>query len=167
MWEVNLLTVVGATLLVLILDRNRMAWTETVFHFKNLIIDKNNDDDVLEPDFPEVNIENELDADITSDEIYVNLFNRNLISGILPESWLISTIAPIIQSLEHYKAITILSCLGKMFTALLNNRVTSYLKTNNMLNQNQARFRKHHSTIDNISEYCKTNIEIVLCICWL
>lgn len=45
------------------------------FFSKNLNIDNNTYDDVLVPDFPEVNIGNELDADITSDKIMKAIFN--------------------------------------------------------------------------------------------
>ena len=51
---------------------------------------------------------------------------------------------------ENYRPITILSCLGKLFTAVLNNRLTKFLDTYELLNENQAGFRKSYSTVDHI-----------------
>ena len=75
------------------------------------------------------------------------LFNTVLDSGVLPTSWLIGYIIPLYKNKgdtanpENYRPITILSCLRKVFTAILNERLTSYLETNNLLNINQAGFR--------------------------
>ena len=46
--------------------------------------------------------------------------------------------------------LTILSCLGKPFTSVLNDRLTLYLNENNILNENQAGFRKDYSCTDHI-----------------
>jgi len=43
---------------------------------------------------------------------------------------------------ENYRPITILSCIGKVFTSVLNDRLTSYVENNEPLLKNQARFRK-------------------------
>ena len=161
-----------------------------------------NDDDneVPDPDFPNIQLTNDLDIAITPDEvmkaiknlknnkscgldniineyiksstelllpIYVRLFNKILNSGIIPDPWLTGKIVPIYKNKgdsknpENYRPITILSCLGKLFTAIINARLTIYIEENDLLNKNQAGFRKGHSTIDNIfilhllSEYCK------------
>ena len=39
--------------------------------------------------------------------------------------------------------------MGKVFTAVLNNRLQRFLETNNLLNENQCGFRKGYSTCDN------------------
>ena len=51
---------------------------------------------------------------------------------------------------ENYRPITLLSCLGKLFTAVLNERLNKFLNYNSILLQNQAGFRKHYSTSDHI-----------------
>ena len=51
---------------------------------------------------------------------------------------------------ENYRPITLLSCLGKLFTAVLNERLNVFLADNNILLENQAGFRKHYSTTDHI-----------------
>lgn len=44
--------------------------------------------------------------------------------------------------------ICILSCLGKLFTSVLNARLTAFLENNNILEQNQAGFRQGFSCTD-------------------
>ena len=51
---------------------------------------------------------------------------------------------------ENYRPITILSCFGKLFTAVLNSRLTNFLNFHNILEENQAGFRAGHSTVDHI-----------------
>ena len=46
--------------------------------------------------------------------------------------------------------ITILSCFGKLLTAVLNQRLNSYLESTGLLIEEQAGFRKHYSTADHI-----------------
>ena len=88
--------------------------------------------------------------------IYVKLFNLILVSGHIPEFWTVGIIKPLYKSKgdptlpENYRPITILSCMGKLFTAILNSRLNNYLKENNLLNETQAGFRASYSTADNI-----------------
>lgn len=88
--------------------------------------------------------------------VYVSFFNLILNTGHLPDDWLIGKIKPIYKnkgdSLDpnNYRPITLLSCLGKLFTAVLNERLNNFLEENDLLNENQAGFRKHHSTTDHI-----------------
>ena len=52
---------------------------------------------------------------------------------------------------DNYRGITILSCYGKLFTAVLNNRLNNYLENMNLLCEEQAGFRKNYGTSDHIS----------------
>ena len=67
-------------------------------------------------------------------DIYLKLFNLVLFSGIVPEVWAIGVIKPLykqkvdIPNSENYRGITKLSCLGKLFTSILNNRLKDYMK---------------------------------------
>ena len=62
--------------------------------------------------------------------IYVKFFNCILNTGFFPKSWAEGFIIPIYKQKgpstqpENYRPITILSCLGKLFTAVLNERLT-------------------------------------------
>ena len=51
---------------------------------------------------------------------------------------------------ENYRPITILSCFGKLFTAILNSRLNSFIDHHDILNENQAGFRSGYSTTDHI-----------------
>ncbi|MCG8033764.1 MAG: reverse transcriptase family protein [Candidatus Thiodiazotropha taylori] len=88
--------------------------------------------------------------------LYMKLFNTIFDSGILPESWLEGKICPIYKNKgaqsdpENYRPITVLSCLSKLFTSILNNRLTHFLDAFDLLNENQAGFRKGYSTTDHI-----------------
>ena len=88
--------------------------------------------------------------------VYASLFNLILKTGNVPEQWTIGKIKPIYKnkgdSLDpsSYRPITILSCLGKLFTAVLNDRLCNFLEDNSLLIENKAGFRTHHSTTDHI-----------------
>lgn len=88
--------------------------------------------------------------------IYVKLFNLIFDSGFVPDNWTLGNILPIyknkgnINLAENYRPITLLSCLGKVFTAILNDRIAKYLDENNIIDSCQAGFRKGFSTIDNL-----------------
>ena len=88
--------------------------------------------------------------------LYVKLFNRVLDSGKIPVDWLIGWIVPIFKKKgnptdpSNYRGMTVLSCLGKVFTSILNNRLTAFSNLYNILLENQAGYRKGYSTIDQI-----------------
>ena len=83
--------------------------------------------------------------------VYVSLFNIILKTGLIPDK-----IRPIYKNKgpmsdpNNYRLITTLSCLNKLFTTVLNERVTDFLEENAMLNENQASFRKSYSTTDHV-----------------
>ena len=88
--------------------------------------------------------------------ILVNLFNLIFDTGIFPETWTLGMINPIYQNKgdikdpSNYRPITLLSCLGKVLSAVLNTRIQNYIEENHLLNDCQSGFRKDHSTTDNI-----------------
>ena len=88
--------------------------------------------------------------------VYVKLFNLAFDTGLIPESWLVGNILPIykhkgnIQSPENYRPITLLSCLGKLFTAIINKRLNDFSNDKHVISDCQAGFRKGYSTSDNI-----------------
>ena len=51
---------------------------------------------------------------------------------------------------ENYRPITLLSCLGKLFTAVLNKRLQNVADNKDLLNEFQAGFRSKYSTTDNM-----------------
>ena len=88
--------------------------------------------------------------------LYLVLFNKILNTGEIPEEWLTGLIIPIFkkkgskEDCNNYRGITLLSCLGKLFTSILNNRLYAFCEENKILGESQAGFRKGYSTLDHI-----------------
>ena len=88
--------------------------------------------------------------------LYVLLYNNILETGIMPSKWVEGIIIPIFKnkgdplSADNYRPITLLSCIGKLFTAVLYERLTTYLDEFGLLDENQAGFRRNYSTSDHI-----------------
>ena len=88
--------------------------------------------------------------------IYEKLFNIIFDKGFVPHIWLIGTIKPIyknkgdIYEPKNYRPITIVSCLGKLFTSILNTRLNNFSEEYRLIKENQFGFRQNYSTIDNI-----------------
>ena len=85
----------------------------------------------------------------------VNLFNRVLSSGVFPDTWNISYILFLhkngdIYNCNNYRCLSLASCLGKLFTSLLQRRLHTYMENNDLYNKYQAGFRPDHRTTDHI-----------------
>ena len=50
--------------------------------------------------------------------------------------------------MNNYRGITLVSCMGKLFTIVLNKRINDWCKNNNILSDSQFGFRKGRSTVD-------------------
>ena len=88
-------------------------------------------------------------------KLIAKIFNLILTTGIVPEEWCIGMIQPIFKkgddkNPDNYRGITLISCIGKLFTSCINNRLTLYLESSGALNENQAGFRDGYSTLDHI-----------------
>ena len=105
--------------------------------------------------------------------IYLQLFNLILDTGVVPESWALGDILPIYKNKgninlpENYRPITLLSCLGKLFTSILNTRLSNYAEKYEIICLKQAGFRRGLSTSDDlfilqslleISKSCKNKL---------
>jgi len=88
--------------------------------------------------------------------VYLKLFNLIFEKGIIPEPWTKGIIQPIYKnkgnpaSAENYRPITILSCMGKLFTAILNKRLQNFADNAELISEFQAGFRSKYSTVDNM-----------------
>ena len=88
--------------------------------------------------------------------LYTKLFNVIFDSGIFPTQWLCGDIVPIyknkgnITDPKNYRPITLLCCLGKVFTSVINERLNNYSNAAKIILENQAGFRKNYCTVDNI-----------------
>ena len=54
------------------------------------------------------------------------------------------------EDLSNYRPIILIRCLGKGFTAMLNNRIQTFAERYDLINESQSGFRKGCSTTDNI-----------------
>ena len=83
------------------------------------------------------------------------LFNNVLNSGYFPEAWSSGCIIPVfkkgdINDPNNYRGITIVSCLGKLFTSVLCNRILDWNSKNDVITDAQFGFKPGFGTIDAI-----------------
>ena len=77
-------------------------------------------------------------------------------TGIVPYDWCVGIIQPLYKNKglkndpDNYRGITLLSCLGKLFTAAINDRLTLYLEGAGVIGEEQAGFIEGYSTVDHI-----------------
>ena len=81
------------------------------------------------------------------------LFNHMFDKCIYPESWSNGIIVPVPKKgdrrdVNNYRAITLTSIFSKIFSHILDNRLRSYVETQNHLTDFQFGFRENKSTID-------------------
>ncbi len=94
-------------------------------------------------------------------DLLTKYFNLILETGLIPSDWCNGVIISIykkkgdVRDPDNYRGITLLSCVGKLFTVLLNSRLSQYLESNRLLGEEQAGFRPGYSTLDHIfTLYC-------------
>ena len=82
------------------------------------------------------------------------LFNDIFHTGIYPDLWTKSVIVPIHKKrstnlADNYRGISLGSVFSKIFTSILNKRLTSFTNINKIVTEEQAGFRRDYSTVDN------------------
>ena len=85
--------------------------------------------------------------------VLLKIFNVILESGIFPSEWTIGEIVPVfkkgnINDPSNYRAITLISCVGKLFTFIINEKLNIFAESNNIFSENQFGFRRDKSTVD-------------------
>ena len=86
-------------------------------------------------------------------KLALKLFNQILQTcDVIPE-WITGLIVPIHKDGSkmdpgNYRGITLMSCLGKLFLSILNNRLMTYVVENNILSNNQLGFVPGNRTSD-------------------
>ena len=85
----------------------------------------------------------------------LKLFNKIYSTSDYPLEWAKSIIIPIHKKgskliLDNYRGISLLCVTSKIFTAILNNRLYSWMENNMKICEEQAGFRRQFSTIDHI-----------------
>ena len=101
--------------------------------------------------------------------IIIRLFNSILQSNEIIPEWVLGVIVPIhkkgsTNDPSNYRGITLMSCLGKLFLSILNNRLLQYTKDNKILSEKQLGFvagnrtSDAHIIINNmVRKYCHKN----------
>lgn len=102
------------------------------------------------------------------------LFNLIISSGYFPTRWKTGFIINIHKSgptsdPNNFRGITLSSCLGKLFSLIMNARLVEYLNINGLYSEYQFGFRKDHRTTDSMfilerimSDYRKSKKKLYL-----
>ena len=85
--------------------------------------------------------------------VLLKLFNVILETGIFPAVWASGEIVPVFKSGDpnipsNYRGITLVSCLGKLFTNIINVRLNEWAEENNIYSETQYGFRNNRNTSD-------------------
>ena len=91
--------------------------------------------------------------DNTLIEMLAILFNNVMRSGDYPNCWSTGIICPMHKSgprndLNNYRGITLFSVMGKLFTAILCDRITQWATATQLLPETQFGFRKSRRATD-------------------
>ena len=83
------------------------------------------------------------------------LFQKMWKEERIPKDWARGIIVPIYkdgekQNVDNYRGITLLSVVGKLYTSILNNRITSWLEMEKKIVEEQGGFRAKRSTTEQI-----------------
>ena len=76
-------------------------------------------------------------------QLLTKIFNGILVTGEYPASWSVGLICPIYKAGEKeepntYRGITLLNCIGKIFTSILNTRLKNWAEKNKILRNSMA-----------------------------
>ena len=102
------------------------------------------------------NLPNEVLKSDTLIPVLKTLFNACLEHGVVPTMWYKTIISPILKKDKdyrdpmNYRGISLMSTISKLFSSILNERVVSFLDTNEILCEEQNGFRKLRACIDHI-----------------
>ena len=85
-------------------------------------------------------------------QVIQSLFQLTFDTGIIPALWKKAIICPILKDPAsdrkipmNYRGISLLSCISKLYSAFLNDRITKYLENNDLLSDEQNGFRANRS----------------------
>ena len=126
----------------------RIQYSEVEF-----IIDKSKNGKAVGPDL----LPYECMKNKKSKEILTSLFEKIFRSCLAPTLWLRSLIKPIPKGSHldqrlpvNFRSISLISTVGKLFTGLINKRISTFIETNDLLVDEQNGFRAKRSCEDHI-----------------
>ena len=88
-------------------------------------------------------------------ECLCKLFNVILSNEKYPSQWRENPLKPIHKKgndtdSRNYRGVVISSCLSKLFSKILHNRIEKHISDTSVMNENQTGFRKQYRTSDHI-----------------
>ena len=88
-----------------------------------------------------------------------NIFNNSLSSSTYPQAWKHANVSPVHKKgdrniIEHYRPISLLCNISKVFERLIYNAVHKYLTVNKLLTTRNSGFKKGDSTICQLVSIC-------------
>ena len=90
-----------------------------------------------------------------SSKFLKSLLNHIFTNCVFPTAWSKSIIVPIFkkgdaESVDNYRGIALTSVISKVYTYILNKRLTKWCDDNLILSEEQAGFRRNYSTTDHV-----------------
>ena len=90
------------------------------------------------------------------------LYNLSLKTGKFPTEWKKSFLIPIYKSgrksdIENYRGVAIISCIPKLFEAIVNEKIFGQVK--NLISENQHGFYKGRSTATNLLQFVSFTLD--------
>ena len=106
--------------------------------------------------------------------LLLKLFNFFFDHSYFPDQWAKSEIIPIykkgdINICSNYRGISLLSCMAKLFTGIINRRLNTWAEENDIFNKFQFGFRTNKSTTDclfllqSAIDHCLSNGAYIYC----
>jgi hypothetical protein len=85
----------------------------------------------------------------------VKYFNYIFDKGLFPEEWSMAVLQPLhkkgdLDNPDNFRGISLLNICSKIYSFVLNKRVTKWIESNGLLGEEQAGFREEHCTADHI-----------------
>jgi len=103
------------------------------------------------------NIPNEVLKNSNIIDVLYRFFQLCFDSGKTPNDWNYAIISPIPKDVSkdkrvpcNYRGISLLCCISKIYSKILNKRLLEYAETNNLLCDEQNGFRSERSCVDHI-----------------
>ncbi len=83
------------------------------------------------------------------------LFNKILESGTYPKQWSVNILSTVHKggckdNLDNYRGISVSSCFGKLYGAMLSNRLEETIIKFELISPHQIGFMKGHRTADHV-----------------
>ena len=91
-------------------------------------------------------------------EILMDIFNRSLESGQVPEDWRVANVTPLFkkgsrEELGNYRPVSLTSVVGKVLETLIKDQMRNYLNKYKLIEGSQHGFTKGSSCLINLLEF--------------